>query len=178
MVQIHISWEILKREILEYVIILFNSSPLVATGAGRVDQHFEQQHQNAASTFRALRADYGRHNRPTEQKISNTVEKFEETGSVTDIARHVHHRSIRSAENVTVVAQSVEEDPNSSILRRAQHLGLTYASYSYALLQEKAPGRGISRLSDVNWPARSCDLTPLDFFLQGYAKDRVYANIP
>ena len=46
------------------------------------------------------------------------------------------------------------------------------------LLQEKLPGRLISRLADVNWPPRSCDLTPLDFFLWGYAKDRVYANNP
>ncbi len=37
-----------------------------------------------------------------------------------------------------------------------------------ALLHEKFPGRIISRNSDVNWPPRSCDLTPLDFFLWGY----------
>jgi len=47
-----------------------------------------------------------------------------------------------------------------------------------ALLREKFPGRVISRFGDVNWPPRSCDLTPLDFFLWGYAKDRVYANNP
>lgn len=47
-----------------------------------------------------------------------------------------------------------------------------------ALLQEKFPGRVISRFGDVNWPPRSCDLTPLDFFLWGYAKDRVYADNP
>ncbi|EFN63948.1 hypothetical protein EAG_14216, partial [Camponotus floridanus] len=40
-----------------------------------------------------------------------------------------------------------------------------------ALLQEKFPGRVISRFGNVNWPSRSCDLTPLDFFLWGYAKD-------
>ncbi|ENN73471.1 hypothetical protein YQE_09896, partial [Dendroctonus ponderosae] len=44
------------------------------------------------------------------------------------------------------------------------------------LLQQKFPGCVISRLSDVNWPARSCNLTPLHFILWGYAKDRVYAN--
>ena len=31
---------------------------------------------------------------------------------------------------------------------------------------------------DVNWPARSCDLTPLDFFLWGAVKDRCYADNP
>ncbi len=39
------------------------------------------------------------------------------------------------------------------------------ANATMALLNEKFPGRIISRNSEVNWPARSCDLTPLDFFL-------------
>lgn len=30
----------------------------------------------------------------------------------------------------------------------------------------------------MNWPARSCDLTPLDFFLWGYVKSQVYKNNP
>ena len=32
-----------------------------------------------------------------------------------------------------------------------------------AFLQEKFPGRVISRRGGINWPPRSCDLTPLDF---------------
>lgn len=36
----------------------------------------------------------------------------------------------------------------------------------------------ISRGADVNWPPRSCDLTPLDFFLWGFLKSQVYANKP
>lgn len=47
-----------------------------------------------------------------------------------------------------------------------------------ALLRTKFEGRIISRFGDVNWPSRSCDLTPLDFFLCGYAKDRVYEDDP
>ena len=46
-----------------------------------------------------------------------------------------------------------------------------------ALLQEKIPGRVISRCDDIKWSPRSCDLTPLDF-LWGYAKDCVYADKP
>ena len=30
----------------------------------------------------------------------------------------------------------------------------------------------------VEWPPRSCDLTPLDFFLWGHIKSLVYANKP
>lgn len=56
------------------------------------------------------------------------MKKIEEIGMVTDIGRSVHHRNVRSAENIAVVAQSVEEDPNSSISRRAHRLGLCYGS--------------------------------------------------
>ena len=46
------------------------------------------------------------------------------------------------------------------------------------LLREKFPGRVISRNGDYNWPPRSCDSTPLDFFLWGHVKDKVYADTP
>ncbi|GFW47015.1 hypothetical protein TNCV_3486271 [Trichonephila clavipes] len=36
----------------------------------------------------------------------------------------------------------------------------------------------ISRFGPVNWPPRSCDLTPLDYFLWGYLKALVYADKP
>ncbi|GFT15405.1 transposable element Tc3 transposase [Trichonephila clavipes] len=36
----------------------------------------------------------------------------------------------------------------------------------------------ISRFGPVNWPPRSCDLTPLGFFLWGYVKPLVYADKP
>ncbi|GFW55371.1 hypothetical protein TNCV_117551 [Trichonephila clavipes] len=38
--------------------------------------------------------------------------------------------------------------------------------------------RLISRFGPVNWPPRSCDLTPLDYFLWGYVKSLVYAHKP
>jgi len=46
------------------------------------------------------------------------------------------------------------------------------------LLREGFPGRVISRNGNKNWPPRSCDLTPCDFFLWGFVKSRVYANKP
>ncbi|GFW09172.1 uncharacterized protein TNCV_2101261 [Trichonephila clavipes] len=38
--------------------------------------------------------------------------------------------------------------------------------------------RLISRFGPVNWPPRSCDLTPLDCFLWDYVKSLVYADKP
>ncbi|CAK9801230.1 Transposable element Tc3 transposase [Anthophora plagiata] len=46
------------------------------------------------------------------------------------------------------------------------------------LLRSKFGQRVISCNADINWPPRSCDLTPLDFFLWGYLKSRVYSVKP
>ncbi|GFV23456.1 putative DD41D transposase [Trichonephila clavipes] len=50
------------------------------------------------------------------------------------------------------------------------------------LLKDTFGGRLISRFGPVNWPPRSCDLTPLDYFLWGYVKSLVkslvYADKP
>ena len=45
-------------------------------------------------------------------------------------------------------------------------------------LSQMFPGRLISLRGDVNWPARSPDLAPCDFFLWGYLKSMVYINRP
>ncbi|GFS83346.1 transposase [Trichonephila clavipes] len=46
------------------------------------------------------------------------------------------------------------------------------------LLKGSFGDRLISRFGPVNWPPRSCDLTPLDYFLWGYVKSLVYADKP
>ena len=46
------------------------------------------------------------------------------------------------------------------------------------LLKGNFGERVISRNGPVEWPPRSCDLTPLDFFLWGHIKSLVYANKP
>ncbi|GFV95744.1 uncharacterized protein TNCV_1727941 [Trichonephila clavipes] len=44
------------------------------------------------------------------------------------------------------------------------------------LLKDTFGDRLISRFGPVNWPPRSCDLTPLDYFLWGYVVVVVVAN--
>ncbi|GFW09619.1 transposable element Tc3 transposase [Trichonephila clavipes] len=46
------------------------------------------------------------------------------------------------------------------------------------LLKDTFGDHFISRFGPVNWPPRSCDLTPLDYFLWGYVKSLVYADKP
>ncbi|GFY15519.1 transposable element Tc1 transposase [Trichonephila clavipes] len=46
------------------------------------------------------------------------------------------------------------------------------------LLKDTFGDHLISRFGPVNWPPRSCDLIPLDYFLWGYVKSLVYADKP
>ncbi|GFX70338.1 uncharacterized protein TNCV_2955581 [Trichonephila clavipes] len=46
------------------------------------------------------------------------------------------------------------------------------------LLKDTFGDRLISRFGPVNWPPRSCDLTPLDYILWGYLKSLFYADKP
>ncbi|GFW90380.1 DUF4817 domain-containing protein [Trichonephila clavipes] len=46
------------------------------------------------------------------------------------------------------------------------------------LLKDTFGDHLISRFGPANWPPRSCDLTPLDYFLWGYVKSLVYADKP
>ncbi|GFV47230.1 DUF4817 domain-containing protein [Trichonephila clavipes] len=46
------------------------------------------------------------------------------------------------------------------------------------LLKDPFGDRLISRFGPVNWPPRSCDLPPLDYFPWGYVKSLVYADKP
>ena len=47
-----------------------------------------------------------------------------------------------------------------------------------ATLDVLRPVRIISHRSDVVWPPRSCDLTPLDYYLWVAVKDKCYADMP
>ncbi|GFV87342.1 putative LOC100569746 [Trichonephila clavipes] len=61
-----------------------------------------------------------------------------------------------------------------------QHDGATChtARATIDLFKDTFGDRLISRFGPVNWPPRSCDLTPLDYFLWGYVKSLVYADKP
>ncbi|KAL4152933.1 hypothetical protein QTP88_000766 [Uroleucon formosanum] len=52
------------------------------------------------------------------------------------------------------------------------------ARETMALLREQFGEQLISRFGPINWPPRSCDITPLDFFLWGYVKSKVYLAKP
>jgi len=52
------------------------------------------------------------------------------------------------------------------------------ARRSLRVLREMFPRRLISLGGDMEWPARSSDLSPCDFFLWGYLKEKVFKHRP
>ncbi|KYN15063.1 hypothetical protein ALC57_12726 [Trachymyrmex cornetzi] len=51
-----------------------------------------------------------------------------------------------------------------------------YGRHVRAYLDTQFLHRWIRKRGEIEWPARSPDLTPLDYFLWGYLKSKVYAQ--
>lgn len=49
---------------------------------------------------------------------------------------------------------------------------------SMEVVREMFPGKVISKRGNIEWPPRSPDLSPLDFFLWGFLKNKIYSNKP
>ena len=92
---------------------------LIITQRIKIIKTYYKNGDLAASTYCALRGDYSLHNRPTTQAIGKIVKEFEETRVVTNIERPVYYLFPRSAENISIVSQSVAENPNVSISHRS-----------------------------------------------------------
>ena len=52
------------------------------------------------------------------------------------------------------------------------------AEATLEVLRQVFEDRLSSHRADVVWPPRSCDLTPLDYYLWGGVKDKCYADKP
>ena len=73
---------------------------------------------------------------------------------------------------------NVEENDMDDVWFQQDGATCHTANVTIELLGTVFENRIISRNSDVNWPPRSCDLSPLDYFLWGAVKDKCYANHP
>ena len=96
--------------------------------------------------------------------ICRIVGKFETIGSVVDQPTPVCRRNARSAENIAAVRESVNDDPNLSIPRRAQELELSQTSTwrilsknldlfpcKIQLIQELRSNNDLQRRQIANW---------------------------
>ena len=85
---------------------------------------FYQNNGSVRQTYRALRPFYGVHNRPSERLIRITMDRFRTTFTLNDNVHPVRRRTVRTEEAVAALQESIEEDPNQSIRRRSQQIGL------------------------------------------------------
>ena len=106
---------------------------LTITQRIKITKTYYKNGDSATGSYRALRWDYGLYNRLAAQAIGKIGKKFVETEVIAKIERHVHHRFARSAENITIVSESVAEDSNVSIIRLSQEIGLSYCTLWHIL---------------------------------------------
>ena len=74
--------------------------------------------------------------------------------------------------------QIVEENSMESFHFQQDGATSHTARACMALLRERFRGKLISLFGDIDWPPRSPDLTPPEFNLRGYLKNKVYENDP
>ncbi|KZC13929.1 Histone-lysine N-methyltransferase SETMAR [Dufourea novaeangliae] len=92
--------------------------------------------ESVVATLRALTPIFGRNNRPTRQAVRAMVNKFESTYSLLNTPVPVRQRTGRSIENIAAVRASVQNEPNQSIPRRSQELGICQTTLWRILLKD------------------------------------------
>ncbi|CAH1371509.1 unnamed protein product, partial [Tenebrio molitor] len=99
---------------------------------------------------------------PHVTRISNQQQRFSLNFLRDELFVFMEHAPLNIRQNM-ILQQDGAPPHNARIV--TNHLNTAY------------PGRWIgNRSGGVRWPARSPDLTPLDFFLWPYLKERVYLN--
>lgn len=79
------------------------------------------------------------------------------------------------------ITQIIEDDQNHNADRlHFQQDGAPphYVAPVREFLDNRFPGQWIGRRGPIEWPARSPDLSPLDFFLWGHLKNKCFATKP
>ena len=76
------------------------------------------------ATLRALTPIFGSNNRPTRQAVRAIVDEFDTKFTVLDVPVPKRRRIARSEEIIAAVSASIQNEPNQSILRRSQELGI------------------------------------------------------
>lgn len=75
-----------------------------------------------------------------------------------------------------IVLNNQEEFENREIIFQQDGAPPHFDRMAREFLDTNFPGRWIGRRGSTEWPPRSPDLTPLDFFLWGYLKSKIYAT--
>uniref|UniRef100_A0A8D9BNJ8 DUF4817 domain-containing protein n=1 Tax=Cacopsylla melanoneura TaxID=428564 RepID=A0A8D9BNJ8_9HEMI len=91
---------------------------------------FYQNNESIVLTLKSLRSIFIRQNCPNSTSICRLVCKFESTYlfSLSDVPVPMRQRSARNGANIAVERESIRNNPNQSIPRRSQELGLSLTS--------------------------------------------------
>ncbi|GFU94287.1 DUF4817 domain-containing protein [Trichonephila clavipes] len=179
----------------------------------QIVQFYLENNGSVRNMYRALRPFYRRQNRPSEQLIRLTMERFHTTFTLIDNSHHQRRRTVRTEEAIATVERSIEEDPNESIRHRAQELDLCPSTlwkilrkdlglraYKIQLVQELKPNDHQARRRFVEWAQNEIAVVPdfhkrilfsdeAHFWLNGYvnkqncriwseANSQVYVETP
>ena len=87
-------------------------------------KNYYRNSELVVGTLRALTPIFGRNNRPTRQAVRAIVDKFETKFTLLDVPVPKRRRIARSEEIIAAVSASIQNEPNQSILRRSQELGI------------------------------------------------------
>jgi len=120
-----------------------------------------------------------------QETIKNCHSKFLTTGSVTDARRSGRPSTFLSEENVALVRDMFTRSLRKSTCQAARESGLSRYTVRTVLKKDlnirprkrhyvHKLTRWLGRRGPDEWPARSLDLMPCDFFLWGWAKEEVY----
>ena len=76
-----------------------------------------------------------------------------------------------------VVVPQLQARPDyAELLFQQDGAPLHYSLAVHQYLDQAIPHHWIGRWGSIEWPPRSPDLTPMDFFFWGILKDKVYAR--
>ena len=87
-------------------------------------RNYYQNSESVVPTLRARTPIFGRNNQPTRQAVRAIVDKFETKFTLFDVPVPKRRRIARSEEIITAVSASIQNEPNQSIPRRSQELGI------------------------------------------------------
>ncbi|GFV57086.1 DUF4817 domain-containing protein [Trichonephila clavipes] len=139
----------------------------------QIVQFYFENNGSVRNTYRALRPFYRRQNRPSEQLIRLTMERFRTTFTLIYNSHPQSRRTVRTEEAIATVERSIEEDPNESIRHRAQELDLCPSTlwkilrkdlglraYKIQLVQELKPNDHQARRRFVEWAQNEIAVVP------------------
>ncbi|GFW01053.1 DUF4817 domain-containing protein [Trichonephila clavipes] len=152
----------------------------------QIVQFYFESNGSVRNTYRVLRPFYRRQNRPSEQLIRLTMERFRTTFTLFDNSHPQKCRTVRAEEAIATLERSIEEDPNESIRHRAQELDLCPSTlwkilrkdlglraYKIHLVQELKPNDHQAKRRFVEWAQNEIAFVP-DFHKRVLLSDEAY----